>query len=62
MDANDSDYLFKVLIIGNSGVGRSCLLLQFAEDMFSDNYISAICVDFKIHKIEIEDKSIKLQI
>jgi Ras-related protein Rab-1A len=60
--ANDYDYVFKVLIIGNSGVGKSCLLLRFAEDMFSDNYISAIGVDFKIHKIEIEGKSIKLQL
>lgn len=57
-----SDYLFKVLIIGNSGVGKSCLLLRFAEDMFSDNYISTIGVDFKIRKIELDHKSIKLQI
>jgi Ras-related protein Rab-1A len=62
MTTNDYDYLFKVLIIGNSGVGKSCLLLRFAEDMFSDNYISTIGVDFKIRKIELEGKSIKLQI
>lgn len=62
MTANDYDYLFKVLIIGNSGVGKSCLLLRFAEDMFSDNYISTIGVDFKIRKLELEGKSIKLQI
>ena len=62
MAANDYDYLFKVLIIGNSGVGKSCLLLRFAEDMFSDNYISTIGVDFKIRKIELDGKSIKLQI
>jgi Ras-related protein Rab-1A len=62
MTANDYDYLFKVLIIGNSGVGKSCLLLRFAENMFSDNYISTIGVDFKIRKLELEGKSIKLQI
>jgi Ras-related protein Rab-1A len=62
MAANDYDYLFKVLIIGNSGVGKSCLLLRFAEDMFSDNYISTIGVDFKIRKLTVEDKSVKLQI
>jgi hypothetical protein len=55
--ANDYDCLFKVLIIG-----KSCLLVRFAEDMFSDNYISTIGVDFEIRKIEIEGKSIKLQI
>jgi Ras-related protein Rab-1A len=62
MATDDYDYLFKVLIIGNSGVGKSCLLLRFAEDMFSDNYISTIGVDFKIRKIDLEGKSIKLQI
>jgi Ras-related protein Rab-1A len=62
MAASDYDYLFKVLIIGNSGVGKSCLLLRFAENMFSDNYISTIGVDYKIRKIDREGKSIKLQI
>ena len=62
MATNDYDYLFKVLIIGNSGVGKSCLLLRFAEDMFSDNYISTIGVDFKIRKLELDGKTIKLQI
>jgi Ras-related protein Rab-1A len=62
MAANDYDYLFKVLIIGNSGVGKSCLLLRFAEDMFSDNYISTIGVDFKIRKLDLESKSVRLQI
>jgi len=60
--ANDYDYLFKVLIIGNSGVGKSCLLLRFAENLFSENYISTIGVDFKIRKIQLEGKTIKLQI
>ena len=62
MSANDYDYLFKVLIIGNSGVGKSCLLLRFADDMFSENYISTIGVDFKIRKIQQDGKTIKLQI
>jgi Ras-related protein Rab-1A len=59
---NEYDYLFKVLIIGNSGVGKSCLLLRFADDLFSDSYISTIGVAFKIGRLEIENKSVKLQI
>jgi Ras-related protein Rab-1A len=59
---SDYDYLFKVLIIGNSGVGKSCLLLRFSDDIFSDNYISTIGVDFKIRQIEVEKKAIKLQL
>jgi Ras-related protein Rab-1A len=61
-NTSDYDYLFKVLIIGNSGVGKSCLLLRFAEDMFSDNYISTIGVDFKIRKLDLDGTAVKLQI
>ncbi|CCM04530.1 uncharacterized protein FIBRA_06711 [Fibroporia radiculosa] len=56
------DYLFKLLLIGDSGVGKSCLLLRFAEDAFTDSYLSTIGVDFKIRTIELEGKMVKLQI
>ena len=57
------DYLFKLLLIGDSGVGKSCLLLRFAEDTYIESsHISTIGVDFKIHTIELEGKTIKLQI
>jgi Ras-related protein Rab-1A len=60
--ANDYDYLFKVLIVGNSGVGKSCLLLRFAEDLFSNSYISTIGVDFKIRRLDLEGTAVKMQI
>ncbi|XP_064484593.1 ras-related protein Rab-1A [Ornithodoros turicata] len=56
------DYLFKLLLIGDSGVGKSCLLLRFADDTYTESYISTIGVDFKIRTIELGDKTIKLQI
>ncbi len=56
------DYLFKLLLIGDSGVGKSCLLLRFADDTYTQSYISTIGVDFKIRTIELEGKTVKLQI
>eukprot|EP00924_Labyrinthula_sp_SR-Ha-C_P010685 snap_masked-scaffold_49-processed-gene-1.49-mRNA-1 protein AED:0.39 eAED:0.39 QI:0/-1/0/1/-1/1/1/0/202 len=62
MSSPDYDYLFKLLLIGDSGVGKSCLLLRFADDTYTDSYISTIGVDFKIRTIDLDSKTIKLQI
>ncbi|CAN1345492.1 GTP-binding protein YPTM1 [Linum perenne] len=56
------DYLFKLLLIGDSSVGKSCLLLRFADDSYVDSYISTIGVDFKIRTVELDGKTVKLQI
>ena len=56
------DYLIKLLIIGDSGVGKSCLLYRFTDDAYSDSYISTIGVDFKIRTVEVDGKIAKLQI
>lgn len=59
---SEYDYLFKLLLIGDSGVGKSCLMLRFADDTYTDSYISTIGVDFKIRTIELDGKTVKLQI
>lgn len=43
-------------------MGKSCLLLRFADDTYTESYISTIGVDFKIRTIELEGKTVKLQI
>eukprot|EP01017_Pseudomicrothorax_dubius_P009510 TRINITY_DN1323_c0_g1_i4.p1 TRINITY_DN1323_c0_g1~~TRINITY_DN1323_c0_g1_i4.p1 ORF type:complete len:253 (+),score=44.26 TRINITY_DN1323_c0_g1_i4:74-760(+) len=56
------DHLFKLVIIGNSGVGKSSLLLRFADDAFSDTYLTTIGVDFRFRTLNIDGKNVKLQI
>ncbi|KAL8129902.1 hypothetical protein V2J09_019057 [Rumex salicifolius] len=58
----DYDYLIKLLLIGDSGVGKSCLLLRFSDGSFTTSFITTIGIDFKIRTIELDGKRIKLQI
>ncbi|KAH3762933.1 circularly permutated Ras protein 1 [Pelomyxa schiedti] len=61
--ASEYDYLFKLLLIGDSGVGKSCFLLRFSDDSyFTESFISTIGVDFKIRTVEMGGKVIKLQV
>jgi len=56
------DHLFKLLLIGDSGVGKSSLLLRFSDNTFSDSFIATIGVDFKIKTMDINGAQVKLQI
>ena len=56
------DYLFKLLLIGNSSVGKSSLLFRFVENVWDDNFVPTIGVDFKLKTLEINGKKVKLQI
>jgi Ras-related protein Rab-2A len=56
------DYLFKYIIIGPSGVGKSCLLLQFTDKRFHTDHDLTIGVEFGARMITIDNKQIKLQI
>ena len=58
----DYDYLFKLLIIGDSGAGKSAILKRFTDHVFNDSFISTIGVDFSIRTINLDGKTIKLQI
>uniref|UniRef100_A0A665SYY8 Ras-related protein Rab-35-like n=1 Tax=Echeneis naucrates TaxID=173247 RepID=A0A665SYY8_ECHNA len=62
MAGKDYNHLFKLLIIGDSNVGKSSLLLRFADNSFSGSYITTIGVDFKIRTVDIEGERVKLQI
>ena len=62
MASHKYDSLFKLLIIGESGVGKTCLLLRYTDDSFTANHLTTRGIDFKIKIIPIEGKLIKLQI
>jgi GTPase SAR1 family protein len=56
------DYLLKLVLVGESGVGKSSLLLRYAEDQFNDFFIGTIGVDFMIKTVKLNNKHVKLQI
>ena len=59
---DEADYVLKVLIIGDSGVGKSCLLNKYVDDIYIDHHLTTIGVDFKIKTIDVNGKIVKLQI
>lgn len=61
-DARPFDILLKILLIGDMGVGKSCLLLRYSDDIFNAAHVSTIGVDFKIRTVVKDEKVIKLQI
>ncbi|KAJ5070770.1 ras-related protein rabd2a-like [Anaeramoeba ignava] len=58
----DYDYLFKILLLGDTGVGKSCLILRYTDGTYTDAFISTIGIDFKIKRFELNEKQFKLQI
>ena len=60
--SQDYDYLFKVLLLGDSDVGKSSLILRYTDDTFNSSLVSSIGVDFKVKKKELNGKIIKIQI
>ena len=56
------DHLFKVLLLGDSGTGKSSLILRYTDDIFNSALVSSIGVDFKVKKKIIDGKIIKIQI
>ncbi|CAF4619799.1 unnamed protein product [Rotaria sp. Silwood1] len=63
--SNNDDYILttlKILIIGESGVGKSCLLLRFTDDTFHTEMPATIGVDFKVKQLEVDENRVKLAI
>ena len=55
------DYIFKIVLVGDSDVGKSCILLRYVDDQFDPSYVSTIGVDFRYKKLTLGSRSVKLQ-
>ena len=58
----DYDYIFKLVLIGDTCVGKSCILVRFSDDIFNDNYVTTIGVDFRFKTMVVKNKVAKIQI
>lgn len=56
-----SDYVFKVVVIGDLDVGKSSLIRRFHEDIFEAKLCTTIGVDFFVHNLEINDKNVTVR-
>lgn len=55
-------YTVKLIVIGDSGVGKTNILLRYCDSDFKNNYVATIGVDFKVKPITIDGRKLKLQI
>jgi Ras-related protein Rab-1A len=53
---------FKLLVVGDAGVGKTCLITRFVDDVFSSTCKSTIGVDFKATSVEMDGKNVQLQV
>ena len=64
MSANtEADLVYKILLLGDSEVGKSCFLMRYSDNVFVDNYITTIGLDYKLKYVQLESgEMIKVQL
>ena len=62
MVEEEYDFIFKVLLLGNSDIGKSSLLLRYVDSVWNDAFVPTIGVDFKVKTLTINEKKVKMQI
>ena len=61
-DFSNFDLSFKIILVGDSGVGKSCLSIKASRNYFEDFYSPTVGVEFLTFNVKVEDQNIKLQI
>lgn len=63
MSRGEYDYLCKVILVGESGAGKTSVLGRFTDDVFTESFLSTIGVDFRIKTVQLSDgKVMKMQV
>lgn len=60
--STEPEFVYKLLILGDSSVGKTCFLLRYCDNLYNENHIATIGVDYRVKNIEIENSKIKLQV
>ena len=61
--SNEVEFVFKILLLGDSEVGKSCFLLRYSDNVFVENYITTIGLDYKLKNVKLDSgKTIKVQL
>ena len=56
------DYCIKLIVIGDSDVGKTSILVKFTDEQFKSTHITTVGIDFKIKTMKIDDKVVKVQV
>ena len=56
------EHIVKVLMIGESGVGKTCIIQRFTKNEFSLTHLSTIAIDFKLKVVDVDGTKMKMQI
>ncbi len=61
--SNEVEFVFKILLLGDSEVGKSCFLMRYSDNVFVENYITTIGLDYKLKSVKLDSgKTIKVQL
>ncbi len=62
MKCKEYDQLYKFVMVGNSAVGKSSLLVRYSDNTFNDNYMMTVGVEFRFKSLNVNQRVVKLQI
>ena len=63
MKTTETELVYKILLLGDSEVGKSCFLMRYSDNIFVENYITTIGLDYKLKYVQLDSgETIKVQL